>query len=367
MNQKGFFSIALFALIALLLAGGAGYYFVGGNTMFTFEKPTTDDSWQEDLKEIQKTAQPKKETQIHATTVIERVDFTANPTTGATPLSVWFTTTLPDGIKNTVDYFVSFGDGTLQKMERKNDTGTSEAWSFVTSYTYKKPGTYSATLSMGTCVPEKDCDLKELNRVKIVVSEPVSVPGMSKYTDADFGFSFWYPTCMAIGASVGSSPSHFGGRENKIITISFGKKSIYVYEIDSQDRSVTIRYSGMGEYFGPSIFYFDAQNHVWMSKPLPESGSSQTPVLADVSNYTMGGLHIFSAPMGHGSYAQIVPLSARHFLVVVGLHGAADESLNTDPTPLIKTIVATDPSVATPVSAVEQIKTIEAEKQSFAQ
>jgi len=56
----------------------------------------------------------------------------------------------------------------------------------------------------------------------------------------------------------------------------------------------------------------------------------------------------------------IIPLSAENFVIV-------DDGGGANATPLAKTVVALDPSVATPDSAAVQTQTIQAEKTSLAQ
>lgn len=62
----------------------------------------------------------------------------------------------------------------------------------------------------------------------------------------------------------------------------------------------------------------------------------------------------------------VIPLSAHNFLMVdaapAGIGGGAFGTQNY----LAKTILATDPSVATPVSVAEQIKAIQVEKDAYA-
>jgi hypothetical protein len=88
-----------------------------------------------------------------------------------------------------------------------------------------------------------------------------------------------------------------------------------------------------------------------------------TTVPANVSRNTMGGLHMLYEGM-ESVYGSIVPVSTQHFLIVApaidGIYGPAEAEL------LAKTIVATDPSVATPVSAAEQLATIQAERDAYA-
>ena len=77
----------------------------------------------------------------------------------------------------------------------------------------------------------------------------------------------------------------------------------------------------------------------------------------------MGGLHIF--PSEQKENVSIIPLSAHHFLIVIHNEGLQDPGTHKE-LPLANTILATDLAVATPFSADEQIKTIQAEKDAYA-
>jgi len=182
---------------------------------------------------------------------------------------------------------------------------------------------------------------------------PISVPGMSKYTDSDFGFSFWYPSGWSLTqTAVSASQLAYYGDDPKQGLKSFkllsGTKSVSFIKITSD--------SGVNELCGScsDSVYFDSAKHQWMENITSGGfpGGNKT-IIVDVSANTMGGLHIINQ--------FIIPLSARNFVLVVNVPvGPLDIQ------PLIKTIVATDPSVATPVSAAEQIKTIQAEKDAYA-
>ena len=194
--------------------------------------------------------------------------------------------------------------------------------------------------------------------VKVTVtdgSQTVSVPGMEKYTDPDFGFSFWYPSNYNV-RSVG---------ENGEIIISGNDNEIVIRKITSSDLSYKIKVGACGT-CEPKTYYFDTTKHLWMysvsssANYAPASGGQP----ADISRNTMGGLHIFSGQ--DKQLTVIIPLSARNFLSITdsaGWTGApfSDSKLLS----LVNTIVATDPSVATLVSATEQIKTIQAEKDAL--
>ena len=70
----------------------------------------------------------------------------------------------------------------------------------------------------------------------------------------------------------------------------------------------------------------------------------------------MGGLHLISVPGGTGEV--IVPLSAHNFLIV---HSEGRDYLDG----IVKTILATDPSVAVPEDIATQTQTIQAEYNNY--
>jgi hypothetical protein len=127
-----------------------------------------------------------------------------------------------------------------------------------------------------------------------------------------------------------------------------GAQTMYLYEFISTSG---IKIEDIKSY---SRYYFDSQKNIWMRESdwndtTRDWGVNANP--ADISSNTMGGLRIFAVN-------SIVPLSASHFVVV-------DDGANGYAEYLAKTIIATDPSVATPVSAAEQIKTIQAERDAY--
>ncbi len=211
-----------------------------------------------------------------------------------------------------------------------------------------------------------------------IESQSLSVPGMSKYTDTEFGFSFWYPTGWSVKAETplkASGSSLGNGVIKKVLNVGpslYPRAGFTITEVVSPDMSITdvVTACPMGNCGDTKRFYFDKSVNTWMVQ-YPEGlhserDGSRTRIgdsePADVSNNTMGGLHIFRAgTKGDGS---IIPLSAHNFLLVYpsayGELGANQISA------FVRTFVATDPSVATPVSAAEQIKIIEAEKAAYA-
>ncbi len=232
-------------------------------------------------------------------------------------------------------------------------------------------------------------DCYQNDRVKLCESRShttqktiVSVSGMSKYTDTDFGFSFWYPS----GWIVTSTPSNAGTADmagNLLkgrITVSGAGVVINIDKIHSDERTYNVNPGACG-YCGPVKYYFDANLHTWMKHypdgpgAAPDATQEQIaqykiPKPADISQNTMGGLHVFSTEQKES--AVIVPLSARNFLFVkdetytqqCGGYCASPD-VKGGATYLANTVVATDPSVAVPVSIAEQIKVVEAEKSAY--
>ena len=170
-------------------------------------------------------------------------------------------------------------------------------------------------------------------------SQPTSVPGMSEYTDSDFGFSFWYPSTWSVN-KIKSGSGSFSPWEITIANPSNNAQNLSILEVT--DDSVA---DASGSY------YFDAQAGVWMHQM---GGQFLQP--ADISNNTMGGLHIFP---GNGD--SFVPLSASKFLTVSAWN--TDSTINWNY--LTNTIVATNPNVATPISTNQQIATIGAEETAY--
>lgn len=189
----------------------------------------------------------------------------------------------------------------------------------------------------------------------------ISVAGMQKYTDSDFGFSFWYPNGWELQTSPRSYISLSGGTIKKTIAVGATDNNGYmggvgIEEFASSDMSITDS-SAAGPAGNGSLsltYFFNPTTHTWMATDIDGENHSTT-YAANVSTNTMGGLHMLGGNARFGD-DYIIPLSAKHFLVVYALDaGGTREGL------LANTILATDPLVATPVSTDEQIKTIHTE------
>jgi hypothetical protein len=192
-------------------------------------------------------------------------------------------------------------------------------------------------------------------------SQDLAVEGMSKYTDKDFGFSFWYPSDWKItetpltSENINSFP---GGVVEKWLSVG-QPGGVMIAEIYSKYGSITD--TGDAGPFGPIKYFFNSQDHAWMVA-WPQGGyeggpASTATTTADVSKNTMGGLHMLGGTSRFDS--TVVPLSAHNFLFIHD-GGGANARL------LTSTITATDASVATPLSGAEQVKVIQAEKDAYA-
>lgn len=198
--------------------------------------------------------------------------------------------------------------------------------------------------------------------------EQLSVSGMEKYTDTDFGFSFWYPDTWKVSTvNVSNKNLYQGGEIKDALTISNGTSTVTIEKVSSASSTLLDR-TGVGAcpVCSPMRYYFDAAKHAWMLE-YPEGTSTSTnqkPVtqVADTTENTMGGLHMFPGSRRfHGNV--IIPLSAHDFLVVTVDGGMATGFMNSQG--LARTIVAADPAVGVPVSEEEQKKVIQEEKEAY--
>ena len=199
-------------------------------------------------------------------------------------------------------------------------------------------------------------------------SSQVAVNGMQEYTDSGFGFSFWYPENWTVASALVQNPNKYpGGVIMKQINITSGSRLITVEEFSSPTFSITDS-TGVGAcpVCSTTKYYFDTDNHTWMVV-YPNGASSGNPAAAvpapaDVSENTMGGLHMLAGSQRFGANV-IIPLSAQNFAVVT-VDGAIATG-DSDAQALAKTIVASNPAVATPVSTSQQVQIIQEEENAY--
>jgi hypothetical protein len=180
----------------------------------------------------------------------------------------------------------------------------------------------------------------------------VSVPGMSTYTDPDFGFSFGYPSAWALTQISVQDPSISGTIVKTFkITDPSGQNGFYVEEITSSSGSITVPTAGCSTTY--------SYTNQWMGTIVGCDGAGASSP-AQLKTTTMGGLPAFDTQAGLSSDGNIVPLSTggSHW-VLVNWFG----SINLSATPLTNTIVTTS---ETPVSGSKQTATLQAEQQAYA-
>ena len=222
------------------------------------------------------------------------------------------------------------------------------------------PGIYSVAVEDGvTGVKSNAVSLTVTDSYKVDIYG--AVPGMTDYTDSNLGFMFWYPSSWQVMQVPVQNPNEYsGGTIVKQFVVSVPNKTpfnpgVMISEYSSSARTITDsgQCGAMGNCSTTTRYYFDTGTHTWM---VEYSGATKA---ADISANTMGGLHMLSAGTD-----TIIPLSAENFLVVSNDQSesvAVTDSQNY----LANTIVATDPSVGTPLSAVQIIQTIQAEAKAY--
>lgn len=214
--------------------------------------------------------------------------------------------------------------------------------------------------------------------------ESISVDGALKYTDESFGFSFLYPASLSVSkrSVLATSTSMFENSKiingaNTVILRVIDAPEILVYEVHSSSMSIlsSVDAGPIGSAYNK--YYFDTASHAWMyANDGVATGGKNTTTAADISNNTMGGLHILSG-YTRFSHKVIIPLSAQNFLVVYSKCNNATDYLCDDKTgtkttaldrfnAMVRTFSATDPSVATPVGASEQKVRVQAVVDDFA-
>jgi hypothetical protein len=177
-------------------------------------------------------------------------------------------------------------------------------------------------------------------------SQPKSVSGMSEYVGADF--SFWYPSTWTVqqitkaGGGVMNSLSLYGPTGNDVMDIDelTPLNGALGNVIDANDTE---------------SYYFDSNTGVWTYSRTSFGKTTTSP--APIPLTTIGGLHVFT--FEDLTHDDIIPLSATKFVTV------SDTSDTHDVRPLARTVVATNPNVATPIPTAQQTAVIQAEASAY--
>jgi hypothetical protein len=146
---------------------------------------------------------------------------------------------------------------------------------------------------------------------------------MSRYVDAKYRFSFWYPAALRITATATNDDARFpGGVTVETVQVgSLGGISLYV--VDSPQSTITDEPNGHAAPIPQTKYFFDASSQRWMVT-YPEGtdgGGSAAPAPADVSKTTIGGEPML--PSGARFDTTIIPLSTTQFVVVQDGGGSA--------------------------------------------
>lgn len=247
---------------------------------------------------------------------------------------------------------------TLNSFVKTHETGEQDVKEIPTTATLKNTEEYKAAqqiIASAKALTSSDADAlcsSDFLRDSTGKFQCYSDLGMQKYTDLDFGFSFWYPKSWPVAADPNALTPIRDGRTFRTLRVG----DIIIREVYSATMSI-IDTGGAGP-FGPVKYFFNPSTHAWMTtapKGTPTGGSGATTTITSFIN-TMGGLHMLGGTSRFDT--NIIPLSAENFVVVSDNGGANADYL-------AKTIVALDPKVATPISLVEQIQTIQAEANAY--
>lgn len=116
------------------------------------------------------------------TTTSTGANFSASPTSGTVPLSVQFTSSAPQG--SSVGNTVNFGDGTSGTLGFVPVCSSCNALGTV-SHTYASAGTYTATLTSGTCACPSggicNCpNMQILGTATVTVSSTTTAPNIQQ-------------------------------------------------------------------------------------------------------------------------------------------------------------------------------------------
>lgn len=184
---------------------------------------------------------------------------------------------------------------------------------------------------------------------------PISVVpyGMSKYTDPDLGYSFWYPSGWYVKSN--QDPQALAGHD---LTMGDSSDGIIIKPIAYSDGTITTSAAGCTAHY-----FYEAADARWMQSISGCDGATNTPTPLDSASFTtMGGVPALFSQNGLSNQSYIVPLHAKDATIalIVSPSGSFKGFAQ-----FVKTITVSDPAAA-PVGAAEQIQIIQAEKDAYA-
>jgi hypothetical protein len=138
---------------------------------------------------------------------------------------------------------------------------------------------------------------------------------MSRYVDAKYRFTFWYPSALPITVAAANDDKSFpGGVVVETVQISGGDISLYF--VNSPQSTITDEPNGHAAPIPQTKYFYDASSQRWMVA-YPEGtdgGGNGAPAPADVSKTTVGGQPML--PSSARFDTTIIPLSTTQFVVV---------------------------------------------------
>ncbi|TFV37965.1 hypothetical protein [Bradyrhizobium niftali] len=186
---------------------------------------------------------------------------------------------------------------------------------------------------------------------------------MSRYMDAEFGVSFWYPSQWTVSEIklTDIEKAHYPeGRIQRRLFVSNHDKGFYFDEINSATSSLTSPADR-----GCALTYsLNLQNDAWMQQTTGCDGDP-TPVpaaLVEQSFYTTGGLRILNGASRFQTEL-LVPLTAWKF-IDVSYEGSLEVGSRMSTLPIVTSISSLEFDQATSVE--KEIQVIQAEQDSYA-
>jgi hypothetical protein len=145
---------------------------------------------------------------------------------------------------------------------------------------------------------------------------PTTHHRMSRYVDAKYRFSFWYPSALRITMAATNDEARFPGGDVVEILQVRPAGGISLYVVNSPQSTITDEPNGHAAPIPQTKYFYDASSQRWMVT-YPEGtdgGGSAAPAPADVSKTTIGGQPML--PSGARFDTTIIPLSTTQFVVV---------------------------------------------------